>query len=93
MLLQKILKKAVGGALESARKELAIAAATAVNSAAARAIKSRCLSCDREVTPIRKESVGPLPSKEGAQPNLFHAKLNHIFLLCTMIYKRTAWYG
>lgn len=69
--MQGILKKAVTGALEAAQKELALAAAAAINNAAARAIKSRCLSCDHEVHPVRPESVGPLPSKAGARTQTF----------------------
>lgn len=63
--MQGILKKAVSGALDAAQKELAVAAASAINNAAARAIKGRCLSCDREVQPRRPEPLGPLPSKAG----------------------------
>lgn len=63
------MRKTANAALEGARLELEAAAARAVTSAAARAVKSRCLSCDREVTPVRPEPLGPLPSAAGLLPS------------------------
>eukprot|EP00892_Ulva_mutabilis_P012383 jgi/Ulvmu1/9517/UM053_0005.1 len=65
---QALMRKTANVALEAARLELEAAAARAVTSAAARAIKSRCLSCDRDVAPVRPEPLGPLPSACGLLP-------------------------
>lgn len=62
------MRKTANAALEGARLELEAAAARAVTSASARAIKSRCLSCDRDVAPVRPEPLGPLPSAAGLLP-------------------------
>lgn len=67
-LVQALMRKTANAALEGARLELEAAAARAVTSAAARAIKSRCLSCDRDVAPVRPEPLGPLPSAAGLLP-------------------------
>ena len=67
--VQKLLRKAVTVALEAYRAAAEAAAAEAVGQAG-RALKSKCLSCDRDVEPFRPLPLGPLPSAAGLLPNV-----------------------
>jgi hypothetical protein len=67
--LPKLLRKAVAMALDTYR---AAAEASAVEMASqpGRALKSKCLSCDRDINMFRPLPLGPLPSAAGLLPNV-----------------------
>ena len=69
--VQALLRQAVAMALSAYR---AAADAAAAEAAAAgqpgRALKSKCLSCDRDVEPWRPPPLGPLPSAAGLLPSV-----------------------
>lgn len=68
--VQKILRQAVAMALSAYRTAAEAAAAEAAAAGQpGRALKSKCLSCDRDVTPFRPLPLGPLPSPAGLLPS------------------------
>jgi hypothetical protein len=67
--VQRILRQAVAMALSAYRSAAEAAAAEAAAAGQpGRALKSKCLSCDRDVTPFRPPPLGPLPSAAGLLP-------------------------